>query len=366
MFYKSSNYGGILQAYALTKVLRNMGIKASQICYEMTSAYSLERRIKMKAKKWLAEVKQYKKLSVLRKIKKREKIVQKAAKDIIPHTKKAYSEKNIQSCLGEFDSFITGSDQVWSQEWPAYFLSFVPEGRKKIAYAVSVGNSMLPQNEIEYIKKYTKTFTAISAREEETANKLDEIIENTKVELVIDPTLLLESNDWKEVTSPRIISSPYLFCYFLGSDPCLRKLASEYAKEKNLIIVTIPHMQQRVEVNDLNFGDVQVFNASPQDFLSYIQYASAIFTDSFHASVFSHIFKKQYYVFTRKEFTKMSNRITTLTYMFGSGNHFISETEGYTLENINSIKDIDYSLPADNYNKKKRDSLLFLQQSLGA
>ena len=160
MFYDSCNYGGILQAYALTKTLEKMGVESEQICYRLASAYPIKRRVKIIGKKYLNELRQVRNLSVVLKLHKRNRVVRKAAEEFIPHSKDVYSESTIRRCDDKYDAFITGSDQVWSQNWPAYFLDFVPKGKLKIAYAVSVGNSTLPQKEIDYIRKYSRTFTA--------------------------------------------------------------------------------------------------------------------------------------------------------------------------------------------------------------
>ena len=364
MFYDSCNYGGILQAYALTKALGNMGVDSEQICYKLDSAYPVIRRIKMLGKKILNELMQVRFFSIILKLHKRNCIVRKAAERFVPHSKGVYSERTIDSCVNKYDAFVSGSDQVWSQNWPAFFLSFVPEGKIKIGYAVSIGNSTLPQNEIDYIRKYAESFAAISVREEDSAEKLNRIIEGKTVEMTLDPTLLLNREDWEAVTSPRLVSEDYLFCYFLGADSRLRKLALDYAKERNLKVVTIPHMQQRVEINDLGFGDKQVFYALPQDFLSYVKYANAVFTDSFHACVFSQVFQKQYYVFRRSEFANMGNRIVTLTRLFGTESHFVDEEKGYSIESINSIQDIDYSGLDESFIKRRQDSLRFLECNL--
>ena len=75
---------------------------------------------------------------------------------------------------------------------------------------------------------------------------------------------------------------------------------------------------------DINFGDLQLFDAIPQDFLSYILYSEMVFTDSFHASVFSLIFHKQFFAFGRTEHKEMNNRLETLTKMFHTEERFIS------------------------------------------
>ena len=357
MFYNSTNYGGILQAYALVKYLEKNGYNAEQICYDLYCVFPMSTRLKIMIKKYLLVIGEFENLKIL----KRNKAVLKAANKLVPHSSKVYREKSIARCVNQYSIFITGSDQVWHGEWPAYFLTFVPSSLKKIAYAVSAGKSNFNRLELEKIRNYTEDFSAVSVREADTLDILRKNMPDRSLELTLDPTLLLSAEEWNEVVAPKKVNVPYLFCYFLGSDRKMRKLASEYAKAKKMIIVTIPHMMQQVEPNDIGFGDVQVYeDAAPQDFLSYIKYADAVFTDSFHASVFSNIFQVQYYVFSRSGFSEMDNRIRTLTNMFHSGNHFIDNEEDFTLEHIQSIENIDYGKEIPAFSEMQERSRRFI------
>lgn len=360
MFYNSTNYGGILQAYALIRYLKINGYRAEQICYNLYSAYSLNKRIKIIIKKYLQIISNPRNIKLYRKIEKRNKIVVRAANRLVPHSEKVYKEKNIGCCINQYSMFITGSDQVWHGEWPAYFLAFVPKTFKKIAYAVSTGKSTFTMSELEKIRNYSRDFTAISVREADTLSIFRESLNKKQIELVLDPTLLLSVEEWNDIVAPRKLSDRYLFCYFLGSDIKLRNLAIEYAKTKNIKIVTIPHMQQRIEPHDIDFGDIQEYGARPQDFLSYIRYAEAVFTDSFHASIFSNIFHVQYYVFGRAEQREMGNRIETLTNMFHSESHFINKEEDFTLEFIQSLCDIDYTKEMKDFTEMQERSRSFI------
>ena len=109
-------------------------------------------------------------------------------------------------------------------------------------------------------------------------------------------------------------------------------------------------MQGKIEESDIDFGDIQVYDAAPQDFLSYIKYAEMIFTDSFHATAFASIFQKQYVVFGRTERKEMNNRIEMLTDIFHTGHRFIDNTEGLSIEHIEKIREIDYSNDGSNLN----------------
>ncbi|MCI8402821.1 MAG: polysaccharide pyruvyl transferase family protein [Lachnospiraceae bacterium] len=343
MFHNSSNYGGILQAYALTKVLINHGIEAEQIRYDNFSAFSFSRRLKNKVRKYEAVIKHPEQIKYQRKIRKRVRAVVKASNQLVPHSRKVFKEKNIQKCLTDYSIFITGSDQVWHGEWPAYFLPFVPDGTKKIAYAVSTGKSYLSLSDMEKIKEYVKEYTAISVREADTAAILQKAMPEKIIEFVLDPSLLLDLEDWDAVTSERKVDAPYAFCYFLGSDERPRKVAEKYAEKYKLVLVTIPHMQGKIEKNDIDFGDIQVYDATPQDFLAYIKYAELIFTDSFHATIFSSVFRKQYVVFGRTEHKEMNNRIETLTDIFHTAHRFIDNAGGFSIDYIEKMKKIDYS-----------------------
>lgn len=364
MFYNSSNYGGILQAYALTKAINKYGMEAEQINYNHFTAFSVKRRMKMKMIKYVSLIKNPKHFKLFLKILKRSKIIADASAGFIPHSRKIYTEKNLYHCVPNYLAFITGSDQVWYGEWPAYFLTFVPSGMKKIAYAASTGKSQLSELDIKKIKNSTSDFTAISVREADTKKTLINYILDKNIELVLDPTLILEKDDWETIASPRKIGNEYLFCYFLGRDERIRKLAKEYANKHKLKIVTIPHMQGKIEKNDLGFGDLQLFDTTPQEFLSLIKYANIVFTDSFHASVFSQIFQTQYITFERSEHKEMNNRMITLTEMFHTTHRFISKDTAFNLNYIENIEKVDYSIISNEYEDLKKKSLDFLINSL--
>lgn len=364
MFHHSFNYGGILQAYSLTQCLMKQGLKAEQIRYNHFSAFPLQKRVKINIMKIISKIRNPGYYGIRRKIKQRNKIVFHASEKIVPHSNKVYTEKTISSCVEDYSAFITGSDQVWHGEWPAYFLSFVPSGKRKIAYAASTGKSKLTDADIKMIYDYTRDFKAISVREKDTAEVLSKELPGNKIEFVLDPTLLLEKTDWDTITNSKIIEGKYLFCYYLGNDIKMRSIATEYGRKNGLKVVTIPHMQGKVNLSDLNFGDIQSFDASPQDFLSYIKYADMVFTDSFHAAIFSQIFNTQYIVFGRIEHKEMNNRIETLTDIFHTRYRFIAEDEHYNLEYIEKLGTIDYSITSDKFEMLKEESKDFLLNSL--
>lgn len=365
MFYNSSNYGGILQAYALVKILDQYGIKAEQIRYDNFSAFSIDRRLKSEIRGIIYRIKHFCFWKIYRGILKRKMCVVKAAETLVPHSAGVYTEKTISKCLKDYDIFITGSDQVWHGEWPAYFLSFVNGEHKKIAYAVSTGKSRLSDYDINRIKEYANGYTAVSVRETDTFNQLKTVLPGLSIKLSLDPTLLLNKSEWEAVASRRLVDEPYLFCYFLGSDVRMRRLAKEYAVRHGLLLVSIPHMQGKAEKNDIGYDDLQMKFATPQEFLSLIEYADVVFTDSFHAAVFSTIFQRQYVIFGRMEHREMNNRIETLTKMFGTQARFIDEDGKYSIEVIENMGRIDYECGnSASYDEMKQSSIDFLLNAI--
>ena len=364
MFYGSSNYGGILQAYALTKAIEKEGDKAEQICYNNFSVFSYKERVKRHLGPFIRMVRKPTKSIIYLRILRRSHIVTRSAEKLVPHSKRKYSEKSIDCCLANYEAFVTGSDQVWHGEWPAYFLTFVPTGRKKISYAASTGKAELSEKDIEQIKVNTDDFSAISVREADTQRTLKSYITKKDIELVLDPTLILDRRDWDEICSPKIIHNSYVFCYFLGPDERMRNMARQYAVTHGMKVVSIPHMQGVLEKNDLLYADVQLFNATPQDFISLIKYAGVVFTDSFHATVFSHVYDVRFVSFGRMEHKEMNNRLVTLTEMFGTGNRFIADENQLNMEYIDSVASEPFSLTQEKYNKLKKRSLEYLYNSL--
>ena len=154
----------------------------------------------------------------------------------------------------------------------------------------------------------------------------------------------------------------YVFCYFLGKNKKERRIATEYAKKHNLKLVTIGYAS-KVMVEDKNFGNVRLYDTTPGQFIELIKNAKYVFTDSFHAVVFSKIFEKQYFVFNRDERGSMSSRIRTITSLFETEERFCygeRENLGY----VESLTDIDYAKPLLKFEEKKKESIDFLLGAL--
>ena len=358
-FNKSTNYGGVLQAYALTKKLEILGYDAEQISYiacikNLNSSpkcnsnpikKSIIKRCFHSAKARLKNFMFY------CQNKKRKKIItnkQNCFKnwtdENVKSSKVIYNHENIKDSLNVYDSFITGSDQVWNYNWydKNYFLDFVDEAKTKISYAASLGHNSIPKNAEEVFENHLKSFDAISVREENMVDLLQPI-SPTKVEWVVDPVFLLDKKDWENVaTNNPCEKQKYIFCYFLGTNKKERQIALSYARKRGLKIIVIGNLLIAYrEKLDESFADIKIKSVNPGDFLSLIKNAECVFTDSFHATAFSLIFEKQFFVFNRYKDGGMNDRIKSVLNLFNLGKRFC-EGEKENKEYVNSLENFDY------------------------
>lgn len=367
-YYNSHNYGGMLQAYAMINTLFKLSRQSEQLCFAQTIP---EKKLQPNQKINLtSKVKQIKKgiYSILKnpiysKIKLRNRAFY-AFELKIPHSSKVYTSDNVFECVNDYDTFITGSDQVWNMDWyyKEYFLDFVPDSKRKISYAASMPNTNLSYDQKQIICEHLKSFDAISVREKETANFLSEITVK-EVEWVLDPTLLLSKDDWDKICTERVIKEKYIFCYFLGEDKKHRTLARKFAKKVGYKIVTLPHLG-RVNKNDIPFGHFKLYDISPEQFISLIKHAEYVITDSFHATVFSNIYQTKYFVLDRVGIGEMSSRIKSLVSLTGERFRFCTgknQNANYMLE----IKDILVPPLSDELLKMREKSIEFLKKNLG-
>ena len=370
MFHNSENYGGVLQAYALAEVLSQMGFQAEQILIQSESKRSKQE----KPLNICSELKRIIKRNIIRTLNKiilfflTKKLSQRSGafeqfRDCVPHSEKIYTSLNIEECLKKYDIFITGSDQVWNMNWynRNYFLDFVPRDKVKISYAASMPDVNISNEEKEIVKNHLESFDAVSVRESNTAIFLEELT-GKKTECVLDPTLLLGKEDWDKICSDKIVNYKYIFCYFLGDDMRERKIAKEFAKKLKLKIVTLPHLDL-IKKSDIFFGDRKLYNVSPQMFISLIKNAEYVLTDSFHAAVFSNIFKTKYYVFERVGTIEMSSRISTLLKITNTNERYLENNKA-TIDYMLSIKHMDVGDPSDEFETMRNKSFEFLRKNI--
>ena len=284
-FLHNDNYGSALQAYALQHVIREFGHTCMHLDYAPDWKEKIRNLLRSGNSPKLI-------LDGLRK--KSVRTGQQGARDkseAIPAFYKKHMKLSPQCRnLGELrmqtagiDILVCGSDQIWNPIWlnPAYFGVFVPEGKKKIAYAPSLGIRTLPQTgKIRKIRRWTDGFKAISVREAEGAELLEKMT-GIRADVMPDPVCLLKREEWAEIAAPAPAGKPYLLCYFIGENSGYRDKVREIQEETGLRVLEIP-----VTAEGYNSGFELLTGLGPEEFLGAVSRASCFCTDSFHGLVF--------------------------------------------------------------------------------
>ena len=225
---------------------------------------------------------------------------------------KTLSELESLNC--DYDAFICGSDQIWSPNNfdPHYFLDFVSDPNKLISYAPSIGLPRISdKNVYRQIKNLVSRFKHLSIREEQGADLIYHMI-GSKPAVVADPTLLLTFDEWEKTCKGAKSDSdrPYLLAYFLGHEEEHWSEVYRIAKEKNLSVLVIPVFE-----NDLQREGCITSGVGPSEFVELIKNAKYVCTDSYHGTLFSMQFQKQFSVFERfgkKDPINQNSRLYTI------------------------------------------------------
>jgi hypothetical protein len=273
------NYGGILQCYALSTFLRDMGHEVIVIRRELD--ITALKKFVITLLKRLHVPHFYSPIDL-----KRGNKIYPFSERYLTRTKPIRSQVamcKVCSCYN-LESVIVGSDQVWRADFALkygynFFLDFVPSNVLKLSYAASFGLSewQYSSEQTELIKKMLTNFSGISVREREAISLCKDNIGVSAVQSV-DPTMLLTSNEYDKIACQRIINKNYVFIYWLGDislvDPEVSKLKLE---GKEVVLVSLR------EISEL---------PSVEEWLSYIKYSDYVITDSFHGAVFSLIYHR--------------------------------------------------------------------------
>lgn len=290
-YHDTRNYGAVLQAYALQKTIENLGVDCEIIDYK---SEFLAEVYKIKSISEIKGVKEFIKWALTIKYDRKSKI----KFDRFNRTKqtfssKSYTKDNIDEANNIYDGFVVGSDQVWNlnlnNKDTTYFLDFVSNESKKFSYAASFGYKSIPDEYLDITTQNLSKFNKISVREEQGKN----IIENTlnkDSKVVLDPTLLLERESWNKIKKDTYYKEKdYILVYSVAATPSLFEFAKKLSKEKKCDIVYI----NRSYFN--KFGMKNIRDASPEEFLGYINGAKYIVTSSFHGVAFALNYKKDFF-----------------------------------------------------------------------
>lgn len=314
--YFQHNYGSMLQAYATQMALDkldyenetidiagfNHEIKKAKILYFAKASLTSDILISKLGMAKNVFIKKFSKNDYARLSKVRSDRFDAFGKKYFRLSSRYSSKEELgKKCDENYSSVLVGSDQLWLPGNIAadyYTLNFVPTTVNSIAYATSFGQSSLPKDSAKKATIFLKKIKHIGVREE-SGQKLVKKLAGRNVPVVCDPTLLFTGDEWMKIQKKEpIIKGKYILCYFLGNNPPHREFAEKLKKETGCKIVALTHLDEFVK-SDEGYADETPYNIDPADFLNLIRNAEYVCTDSFHCSVFSILYKKEFYTFRR-------------------------------------------------------------------
>lgn len=328
-----ANYGSLLQSYATQQALKKMDIECEIINYipKEEKGKNIAKSLCKNSKFWNKNI--FTRLIYI--------VIQtpnylysynkfcKYRSEILNQTNKEYNSlSDLKEELPECDIFCTGSDQVWGkmpindEDRSAYFLEFVPENKKCISYASSIGKGNITDEHKEELKKYLKKYSKILVREDTAVEILNNLNFNN-VSQVLDPTLLISKDEWENFSKDiKVEKEDYILVYQLHENKEFIKNAKMFAKSKNMKLLRICPSFQSV-----TRGGIPIFLPTPQEFIAYFKNAKYILTDSFHGTVFSIIFEKQFINILPKE---TSTRIVSISKLLGINNRVVENYQEFS------------------------------------
>ena len=242
-----------------------------------------------------------------------------------------------------------------------YWLDFTDENKIKFSYAPSIGVTKMSEKEKQEIKKHLSTFKAVSCREESGTDFINQIMGEQVCQTVLDPTLMVDRKIWDNICPSNRYDFPYIFVYMLRGTKQQRKAVERFAKKINLKIVTMPFMESEYTVwYDLKFGDIKVWDAAPDEFISLIRNAKYVFTDSFHSSVFSILYHVPFFTFPKVGKAQMS-RITGLQSLVEIDSRMV--TTDMEIEKVYN-QQIDWDRVDEILSKKRQESKQYIRKAI--
>lgn len=355
--HRVPNYGSVLQTYATSKILNDLGHSVEVIDYiprrlllsrTIISEALYKNRLMLPLNLLYSILVNVPKLSMYNKF----------LHKYLKISKVKYHEiEDLKNQIPDGDVFISGSDQVWNTFYdgfidPSFFLDFVPTNKKRIAYASSFGKSEVEDEEFDVVKKYINKYDFLSVRESSGVEIIKKMGRHD-VEHVLDPTFLLSKDQWSELYSNKVYKDKYILMYTVNKDEGrLMKLVQEIADAKNLKIYYLHNGLKGLKGCDKIFR-----NQTPEQFLSLFSQADYIVATSFHGTAFALNFNKPFISVLPQKFRARVESILDLT---GLKNRMI--VNDFSLEK--ALAPIDFTQANSRLMHERLKSIKYLESCL--
>lgn len=363
-FHAAHNYGSMLQSYALQQVVTQLGYDCEIINLRTKIQKKYYTPAHKGGKSFIERSAKRIGLAIYKKkLLEKHRLFEYFLENDYTLSEHEYSSlEELCENPPDYDFYISGSDQIWNTactdfDW-SYYLPFVKEG-KRIAYAPSMGQRAtqdFSKHDKTCFEKYLSNYDFISTREEDTAMVIEDVLKVTP-EITLDPTLLLDSSEWKKkFNSAPIIKGDYIFYYVPRIDTKVLNLTRRIAKKTKLPIVTsIMHSSKFA----IFYPDFQKEIAvGPWEFLNLCINAKLLCGRSYHLNVFAIIFNIPFYAINGLKVNRTKRLLdwTNLTDRTISIDDFEQK--------IDAAFEVDFSDANRKINEQKTKSLKFLKHAL--
>lgn len=308
-YVKCDNYGAELQAFAMQFVYNKLGYDAEVLDLEKQNkdissslstivpaivnrfkTYGINAPYKILQLVWDVIQRKKAKKRFAAEIQKKHELYTQFFNEKIKHSSKYYTLKNVYTEDMPYDVYVAGSDQIWNymhtDYLDVYFLEFANRFKaRKIAYAASLSVPDLPARLHADYKRYFENMNSIAVREL-NGKDIVEKYSNKKATVVLDPTLLVRKQEWRQNVANEIKKGEkYVLIYTLSGSKYIRNLAKSIAKQigDGCKVVNIKS-DFRPEKND---GIEHLYQIGPKEWVGLIMNAAYMVTDSFHGTAFS-------------------------------------------------------------------------------
>lgn len=357
----SDNCGSLLQAYALQQILIRLGYKTDilNFCTKRSKKmYRIFHPSYIKSpRKLLGSFLNYQNL------KKQQNDYYEFRQNHLNMTLQKYCNSSDLAIIdGQYDYIICGSDQVWNTNmWDfdeAYLLTWC-KNSKKIAYAVSLGDQK--NRDIQKQKRTlisATDFFMISVREKSAVKRLYEIT-NRNIKLCLDPTLLLSMKDWQMLADINLIpTTRYIFYYSYNyEDEIKNQLVSDFSKITNLPVYVI-NISRWCDGKEKKYGFHICKKSGPIAFLSLMQHCTYSLVESFHGTLFSYIFEKQFWFLKNTNDNILDDRINDIMEVLDKKDRILHPNDL-----VDKIKEeVNYTTTSYEFIELKKASIDFLSR----
>jgi len=348
------NYGACLQAFSTLVVVRNLGFDAELMNYSFFAEKSYLPLKQPSIKSFIAALLFYQKR------KKQWVAFDSFRKERMNYSQgRLYSIEDFKKQLDNYSLFIVGSDQVWNPylgiDTNITLLSFFESrpGLRKISYASSFGVSMLPEELKDKYKRALLDFDSISTRETTGQNIVKDLI-GKECDVVVDPVVLQTAEEWgKYEDDSRTPTRPYILIYDMNHNKEMVKCASYLGGRYNIDVLVLS------SINLYGKSFKNLCGVSPSQFLSLIRNSKFVVTDSFHGTVFSLIYNKEFFAFYDNNSDKLVSRLSNILSMVKLEDRLLTTFEESTL-----YHPIEYGKVNQILEELKRKSLSYLETAV--